>query len=504
MRFYDNTRNALRITFLAFLLVAFGYIIQNENVNIFYTFSNPVLLVIAEGSLRLGKTIIMNLPIIFMVNLVCKKANSGFPIILALISYFTFMVTMSLFASQTLPSYVYNTALGSAFEIAGVSKPYETGLIGAILVSLVTKFAYVTSRQKNRRSLLSFLNNDSAAIIYALLGSIVFGLLIAYLFPIGFELLQKAITYIGANLADSRRLALYGLFDRVLSILGLNKLIRYPFWYTSVGGSYQSILTGEIVVGDVNIWNYIQDASSTYVGAGRFITPYYIINIFIVPAIYLGMYFSMFDNKEKAMHLFPLIIMIALSILCGNPLPIELTLLVTAPLLLVVYLGISSILFWYLSSTGIFLGFSNSLGDIVTAMPGSFPDYIINIRNIKLSESVSSIFVIGLVVAAIMFAVTMIYYNFLAYDIARTGKIEETGNEIIDAVGGLDNIVTATNSVLRISIQLYDLELSSTNRIQKLKARRIVETKDGISMDIGASSCIVARYIRRRIKKDRN
>lgn len=504
MKLYDDARYAIRISFFAFALIAFGYLIQNENVNIFYTFSNPVLLAIAEGALRLGRTIVMNLPLIFMVNFVCKKANSGFPIILSLLAYFTYMITMALYANQsylTTNPYIYNTTFGGLFNVAGLSYPFETGLIGSFIVAFVTKIAYVISRQNKKRIVLSILNNDTAAIIYVLLGSVLAGLLMAYLFPIGFNLLQKAITYISLSLADSKRLFFYGILDRALSIFGLGDLIRYPFWYTSLGGTYSSILTGEVVVGDVSIWNAIKDVSTAYVGAGRYITPYYVINIFIIPAIYLGMYFSMSDKKEKAMHLLGLIALILLSIACGNPLPLELALLFTAPGLLIIYLLVVGGLFWYLSSAGIFLGFSNQLGDITTAMPGSFPDYVINIRNIKYADTVSSIFIIGIVIAVVMFLLTLLYYNFLAYDIAGVGKADTTSEEIIDAVGGEENIVNATNGLLRLNIQLYDLEVASSTKIQKLKARKIVQTKDGISMDLGTSSKIIARNIRKKLNK---
>lgn len=501
MKLYDSCRNAIRISFFAFLLISFGTIIQSENVNIFYTFSNNALLVLAEGSIRLGRTIITNLPIIFMTNIVCKKANSGFPIILALIGYFTYMITMSLFAQQSLVPYAYNTYFGTLLNASESSNPFETGMVGAFVVAYATRISFVTSRKKNRKSVFGLFNSDTMAIIYEIVLCALLGLLAAYLFPIAFNILQKGITYVGNNLADSRRLALYGIGDRVLSILGQGNLIRYPFWYTSAGGSYSSIVTGQIVNGDVNIWNYIQDATSTFVGAGRFITPYYVINMFIVPAIYLGMYFSMSDAKEKRLHLLPLIALIIVSIACGNPLPLELSLLFTAPLLLFIYLIVVGVLFWLLASKGIFLGFANVGGDIATAMPGSFADYIINIRDIKLSSSVSGIFVVGIIAAAIMFAITILYYRYFAYDLSRSGKIEKIGNDIIDAVGGIQNISNCSNAILKLSVELYDSELSSSSKMQKINVKRIFETKGGYSLDLGTSSCVICKYIKEKIKE---
>lgn len=503
MRLYDNCRNAVRISYFGFFLIAIGYLIQNESVNIFYTFTNSTLLIIAKGSYELGKIIILNLPLIFMVNLVCKRANSGFPIILALIGYCAFLITISLFAASTYDSYVYNTAMGGLIKSTLSGNPYETGLIGSFIVAMITRFSYIASRNKNKYTILGFLNKDSVAIIYNLILSALAGLIIAYLFPIAFGFLGKLISYISGNLADARRIALYGFADRVLSILGLGQLIRYPFWYTSLGGSYSSILTGQVVVGDINIWNYIQDAASTYSGAGRFITPYYVINMFVVPGIYLGMYFSMSDKKEKTYHLIPMIAIIGMSVVCGNPLPVELSLLFTAPLLLVIYLVVVSAVFLVMSYFNIYLGFPNVSNEIIAAMPGSFPDYIINLRNINLTDAVTKIFFVGIVFLVVMFLLTLLYYRFLAYDVLQTGKKEEYAVEIIDAVGGIQNISRVSNGLLKVNVELYDLEIVSASKVQKIRARRVTETKEGISIELGVSSEIIARNLSRQIKKQK-
>lgn len=64
MYLYENCKMPLRTAFFGFMLMAFGFLIKNENVNIFYTFTNTYLLMFADGCALLGQTIVSNLPLI--------------------------------------------------------------------------------------------------------------------------------------------------------------------------------------------------------------------------------------------------------------------------------------------------------------------------------------------------------------------------------------------------------------------------------------------------------
>ena len=137
-----------------------------------------------------------------------------------------------------------------------------------------------------------------------------------------------------------------------MSILGLTNAIRYTFWFTSIGGSFQT-LSGQSIVGDVNIWQYVKDSVTTYTGAGRFITPYYVINLFMVPACYLGIYLSFTDKETKIKMLLPLILISLISIVCGSPLPLMLFLLFTSPLLLLGFVFIAACVYGYFTYAGV-------------------------------------------------------------------------------------------------------------------------------------------------------
>jgi len=503
MNMYESSKTAIRIAFFAMVLLAIGSIIQSSNFNLFYTFKSSVVLFIGELFINIGSITIMNLPLIFMLNIVCKKNHSSSPILFALIGYFTFLVTTMLFAKQNLSSQAYSTGYGlnSLFNVTnGTRLPLETGLIGSVLVAYTTRFSFILSRNRSSTSFLSAFNKDSAGIIYNILFCFLVGVVVSYGYPVLYDFIQQCITYISEDLMDPLRIGLYGLLDRSLSILGLGSIIRYPFWYTSAGGSYVSSLTGQTIVGDVNIFTAIKNASTSYMGAGRFITPYYVINLFLIPGFYIGTLISMSDRYERNHFLIVFLFGIGLSMVCGNPLPIELIMMLTSPFLLLAYLGLVTVVFGLLVKLGIFLGFESISTNTIAAMPGNFPDFIINIRNIRLSQNLYKIALVGIVVMIIFIVIIYLYYRFLAYDVVSTGKASELVKNLIKSVGGLDNIDYCGSGLFRLNIYLKDLELVNVDALQTLEAKKVTETKSGISIEFGTSCNILAHKINSRLK----
>lgn len=500
-RLYETLKLPIRVMFFGFLLIAIGSLILNENVNIFYTFTNHFILSFAKLSIYTGRAIISMMPLIFIVNLVAKKANSGTPMILALVGYVTYMVVTMIFAqNMNLPSQAYVNNLGISFSVGNINYyPLQTGFVGSFIVAYIARYAFIRSRNRSSYSILGFINKDSAALIYVVILCGVMGFLTTLLYPLFIGAIQEVILYVSKDLSDPLRMSLYGIADRVMSILGMGGFIREPFWYGAQGGSYMTV-AGQTILGDVNIWKFYQDSALSYSGCGRFITPYYVINMFVVPAIYLGMFTSMSDRKEKRRCFLFLFGAVVLSICAGNPLPLELVMLFTSPLLLIFYLIVVMIIFYVLPHYGAFLGFAYS-GPTNFALPGSFPDYIIQLRNPELFDTVVKIFIVGMIAFVICFIITRIYYRHLAYNLSNSNKTHLLVDSICSAVGGVDNVKKAASGIFKVNLYLNDLESVSFNALSKLGAVRIAETKDGISMEFGSSSIIIARSINSQIEK---
>ena len=504
MELYESFKTPIRVAYFGFILIAFGFLIQNKNVNLFYTFKSSFVLFLGELLLKVGEFVVMNLPLVFMLNAVCKKANNASPVVMALVGYFTFVATTMLVSSQSLGTQAYANGYGinSVFNLSsGTRLPLETGMIGSLLVAFATRISFIFSRHRGNYSITNILQKDTAGIFYNIILCFFCGVLISYGYPFVYTYIQKAITFIATDLTDPFRIGLYSVLDRVLSILGIGKVIRNPFWFTSLGGSIQNAATGQSILGDVDLWAYVKDNFSTYVGAGRFITPYYVINMFIIPGYYIGTLLSISDRKERNALIITYIGAILVSVIAGNPLPVELLMMFTSPIVLLFYLALVGVASLVLVSRGAFLGFETITTNTAVAMPGSFPDFIVNARNVNLSTTLWTITIVGIVALIIMTGFVMIYYRVLAFDFANTGKGDAIVKNTIEAVGGKDNIISAQSGLFKLNIYLNNPELVSIEKVQEVGPKKVTETRDGISFEFGTSSYAIGKKINRRIRR---
>ena len=495
---FESCKEAIRVTFFGFALLALGFLIQNESINIFYTFKSAFVLLLGEFAFKFGECIVVNLPLIFMLNLVCKRTNNAFPLISAILGYFSFLIATMLFAPTGLDStaYISNNFLTSAFGLntAGTRLPLNTGMIGSLIIALITRYTYIRSRHNNMTYNNNYFDKDLFGILYNVVLCLIAGVLVSFAYPFIFKQVQSVFLYISKDLNDPIRIGLFGFFDRLFSILGIPNIIKNPFYYTSLGGSYQAV-NGQIAVGDINIWQATKDLSSGYQGAGRFVTPYYVINIFVIPMFYFGLYKSITNPKEKNKFLLLFILVSALSIVCGNPLPTELLLLFSSPILLLAYIIFVGFIFGILTYCDIFLG-SNIVGmNAWSTMPGNLPDYLINLRNVYHLEAIKNIAIVGAIVGIIIFFITYLYFRYLAIDSASVSSKEGFANVVFDSIGGKENVKSCTSGLFRIMIEVNNNEKIDIEKIKTLNVSRILQTKNGINIDVGTSAYIVAKVI---------
>ena len=191
-----------------------------------------------------------------------------------------------------------------------------------------------------------------------------------------------------------------------------------------------------------------------------------------------------------------------LSIVCGNPLPIELILLFNAPLLLLLHLGISGALFGVMSINKAYLGFNYS-GSTISAMPGAFPDYIINARTPQHIHALLIILLVGIIMTIVYFFVTEIYYNYLAFDILGADKTIKISKQVIEASGGVENIKATGSSPFKLTLTLNDMEALSYEKLKRININHIIETRDGLVFEFGSSSTIIRKRIDRIIAKSK-
>ncbi len=491
------------VLFFAIALLGIGNLLVNPAFSTFYTVRSDIVIILAEAMMRIGTFLVVNFPLLFLVRIVTRKAGSATSVTSALTGYVTYLVmTMYMSSGNTsLPSTSFSSILGLSFStslvssvISGVHYPLQTGLLSTLLISLIVLSMYSRTRKHNEYSFFSFISKDVWCVIRTVILSALAGFLVALIWPYFMKGVTKVIDFIAADTTNPVNLAIYGMLDRALSVLNLGALIRTPFWYTASGGSWVN-LVGANAAGDVNIWTS-QLSSGTLSGmSGRFITPYYVLNLFAIPGLLWGMYSIETDLIERRRLRLFYILVTAMSMLSGSLLPIELMILFLSPLLFLFHVGFTGLLYGIFQAMHVYLGYNYTGTSVLTAMPGTLLEYISYFKYSSLQNALLSIAAVGAITFVIYFLVTRLYFRHLALDLFNTGGKERLTDGTIAAVGGIENIKMTHSSCSRLVLNLYDPTKINVNKLKALGSIRVYETKAGFAICYGAASTIVAMRI---------
>lgn len=502
---YDVMKLPLQMVLFAVVMCGFGNLIVNQSYGLCAFFTNDVLKMTGQVMQRCGVFLINNFPVMFMISAVIKKGSSGITVLSALIGYIAFLVTTMAAVPATLTSNAYSSIFGlsmttnTMFSASVTKYPLQTGMVGAIGIALITLFMFNVSKKKSEYGFFSFISKEMSCVIGTAVLSVVYGMAVSFLWPFFVSFIQNIVAFISADTTNPVNMALYGITDRVLNMLNVSALIRQPFWYTVEGGSWMS-LTGTSVVGDVNIWTAQVASSSVSSLTGRFITPYYILNIFAMPAMMMAMYSLCKDPVSKARYRGVMTVGILISLVCGSVLPMELMMLLLCPLLLLMHLGVTGILFALLQSLHIYLGYNSSSTTVYSALPGTLPEYISYIGNPSMRSTLLWVLIAGVVTGVIYFLMTRLYFEKMAVDLFQTGELERTVTAVIKGVGGLDNIRTTEATFESLTISLYDPTKLKPARFRSLGIFRIYDTRSGFRLSLGAGSTMIKNEIDKQIR----
>ena len=490
---------------LALILCGIGNLIVNPSYGICTFVSHDVLKMTGQIIQRAGTFLISNFPLVFLINAVIKKGSSGITVISALFGYVSFLVTTMVLAPSNLTTNAYSSIFGLSFTTSyafssSVTKyPLQTGFVGVLIVTFITLFMFGVSKKKNEYGFFSFISKEMFCVIGTVVLSVLCGAAVSFLWPMFISFIQRIVNFIATDTTNPVNMALYGIMDRIMNMLNLSALIRQPFWYTIQGGSWMS-LTGASVTGDVNIWTSQIASSSVTSISGRFITPYYVLNIFAVPGMLLALYSLCTEPVTKHRYTGALIACTLVSLLCGTLLPLEMMLLLLCPVLLMMHLGLTGILFAVLQSLHIYLGYNCSSTLILSALPGTLPEFLSYIGSPSLRPTLLMILIAGIITAAIYFLVTRLYFTKLSVDLFRTGDLERCVAAVIKGVGGLDNIRVTQASFDSLTISLYDPTKLRPSRFRSLGVFRMYDTRSGFRINLGAGSIMVKNEIEKQIR----
>ncbi|WP_327358224.1 PTS transporter subunit EIIC [Streptomyces sp. NBC_01304] len=290
-----------------------------------------------------GDAVFANLPLLFCVGVAigyAKKAD-GSTALAALVGFLVYKNVLTAFP-----------VAGSVTEALPKGTPQDPGVLGGILIGLVSAIVWQRFHKTKLVDWLGFFNGRRLVpIIMAFIGTC-FGVLFGLAWgPVGSALGSFSEWLIGLGSLGS---GIYGVFNRGLIPVGMHQFLN-TFFQQQVGSFAKG--DGSIVHGEIPRF-FAGDPT-----AGQFMSGFFPIMMFGLPAAAIAIAHCAKPHRRKAV--LGMMVSLALtSFITGITEPIEFTFLFIAPALYVVHavlMGLSMAITWGL---GVHAGFGFSAGAI--------------------------------------------------------------------------------------------------------------------------------------------
>lgn len=290
------------------------------------------------------------------------------------------------------------------------------------------------------------------------------GLLIAVLIGFGYDGINGVVDGASRAIVGSGELGLlvYGFLNRILIVTGLHHILNNIAWF--VIGDYHG------ATGDLR--RFFADDPS----AGGFMSGFFPVMMFGLPAACLAMYHTARPEKKKAVG--GMLTSLALtSFLTGVTEPIEFSFMFLAPLLYAVHAVLTGVAMAVMNLLDIKLGFTFSAGLF---------DYVLNYGK---ATHPLWLLPLGLLYAGI-------YYGLFRFFIVRfnlktpgredddlvTAEAASTGGgrgaDFVQALGGAGNLVSVDACTTRLRLIVVDQGAVSEPTLKALGARGVVKPSD--------------------------
>jgi N-acetylglucosamine PTS system EIICBA or EIICB component len=309
------------------------------------------------------------------------------------------------------------------------------------------------------------------------------GLLLAGAFGTQWQHLEHGMDVLSQTVLHAGALGLfaYGVLNRVLIVTGLHHIINNIAWFLL--GDYHG------ATGDMKRF-FAGDPS-----AGAFMSGFFPVMMFGLPAACLAMYHSALPERRRAVG--GLLASIALtSLLTGVTEPIEFTFIFLAPVLYAVHALLTGVAFIIMDALKVRLGFGFSAGLF---------DYVLNF-----SRATRPLWLLP--VGALYFA---LYYGLFRLVIVRL-DLKTPGRDALEsaaaappampaerarvwisALGGAANLVSVDACTTRLRLMVADQAAVDEGALKRLGVRGLVRpSANALQVVVGANADQVAGEIR--------
>jgi PTS system N-acetylglucosamine-specific IIC component len=306
------------------------------------------------------------------------------------------------------------------------------------------------------------------------------GLLLAVVVGLGYAPIAATIDGLSRLVIRSGLIGLflYGVFNRLLIITGLHHILNNVVWF--IVGDFHG------ATGDLKRF-FAGDPS-----AGAFMTGFFPVMMFGLPAACLAMYRAALPERRKAVGGL-LFSMAATAFLTGVTEPIEFSFIFLAPALYGLHMVLTGFAFVVMELLGVKLGFTFSAGAL---------DYVLNF-----TKSTRPLLLVPVGAAYFVIYYTAFSFAIRRFDLKTPGREEdvgevtvkagERGQAFVAALGGSSNLSSIDACTTRLRLVVVDQAKVDEVQLKALGARGLLRpSAQGLQVVLGPIADQVATEMR--------
>jgi len=394
--------------------------------------------VAAAFLIKAGSSLIDNMGILFAIGVGVGMSddNDGTSGLAGLVSWLMITTLLS----------VKVVAMFKGIDEAAVSPAFgkiQNQFIG-ILSGIIGSTCYNRFKTTKLPDFLGFFSGKRCVAIVTAFASIVAALVLFFAWP----LIYGALVNFGKAIVSTGSIGagIYAFFNRLLIPVGLHHALNSVFWFDVAG-------INEIA----NLWS----ANGTKGVTGMYLTGFFPVMMFGLPAGALAMYHTAKDSKKKAVYGLLLAAAIS-SFFTGVTEPLEFAFMFLAPGLYLVHAVLTGISVAVCAALPVRAGFNFSAG---------FVDWFLSFK--------APMAMNGLMIIPIGIAVAIVYYVVFRFVITKfnlktpgreddddtssemnvtlaNNDFTKVASRILEGVGGKENITSIDNCVTRLRLEIKD------------------------------------------------
>ena len=410
--------------------------------------------VAAAFILKAGGALIDNMAILFAIGVAVGMSddNDGTAGLAGLVSWLMITTLLS-------PAVV---SMFMKVDVAAVPAAFtkiQTQFIG-ILAGIIGASCYNKFKGTKLPDALGFFSGKRSVAIMTSFASLIAAVVLYFVWPMVYGALVSFGKAIIAT--DAIGAGIYGFFNRLLIPTGLHHALNSVFWFDVAG------------INDIaNFWG----GTGTPGVTGMYMSGFFPVMMFGLPAGALAMYHTAKDNKKKAVY--GLLLAAGLgSFFTGVTEPLEFAFMFLAPGLYFAHALLTGVSMTVVALLPVRAGFNFSAGLV---------DWVLSFKA-PMALNPLWLIPIGLVVGLIYYVVFRIII--VKFDLktpgredddeefsdnsAITGDMDELAKAYIEALGGKENLVTVDNCVTRLRLNVKDNSIIVDKKLTSLGARGVI------------------------------